>query len=301
MPLIEYVPKEFSAEHMRVIGQANQIIEAYRQAGYDLTIRQLYYQFVARGLIPNEEKSYKRLIGIIGDARLAGLIDWRAIVDRTRSLVAPAHWGGPAEIVEAAAESYAIDKWAGQPERVEVWVEKEALVNVLEQVCEPWDVPYFACRGYTSLSEMWAAGQRLIGYQDEGQRPVVIYLGDHDPSGVDMTRDITDRLVVTFEATDVEVVRLALNMDQIQQFNPPPNPAKVTDSRAKGYIERFGDESWELDAMNPTDIAALIDQEIQAHLDPQLFEEKRAEQEADREKLRNAAAKFQQEQEDEED
>jgi hypothetical protein len=161
VPKICYIPKKFNAEHERLIDLSNEIIADYHAQGYDLTLRQVYYQMVARDVIPNTMQSYKRLGGIIDDARLAGLIDWIAIVDRTRNLRALSHWEDPAEVIESAAASYRIDKWKSQDYRPEVWVEKDALVGVIGQVCERWDVPYFSCRGYTSSSEMWAASQRL--------------------------------------------------------------------------------------------------------------------------------------------
>jgi hypothetical protein len=238
----------------------NGIVEEYGAQGYDLTLRQVYYQCVSRDLIPNDEKSYDKLGRIVGDARMAGLIDWRAIVDRTRTLRGNSHWGTPSDIMLSAAKSFAVDKWAkeyGQDFRPEVWVEKDALVGVVGRVCEELDVSYFSCRGYTSLSEMWAASQRLLGYRRQGQTPFVIHLGDHDPSGIDMSRDITDRLEL-FTRRGLQFERIALNTDQVRRYNPPPNPAKLSDSRATGYIARFGKESWELDALNPDVIADLI-------------------------------------------
>jgi hypothetical protein len=172
------------------------------------------------------------------------------------------HWDSPADIIEACAKQFQIDKWATQDNYLEVWVEKDALVGVLEVACRPLDVPYFSCRGYTSQSEMWAAAMRLVHKIKAGKEVHIIHLGDHDPSGIDMSRDIGDRLNLFVRHHTggrlVEVRRIALNMDQIQQYGPPPNPAKVTDSRAAGYIERFGDESWELDALPPDVLAKLI-------------------------------------------
>lgn len=292
MPCIEYVQKDFSDEHLVVIHQANVIIQEYQQAGFDLTIRQLYYQFVARGLLVNEEKSYKRLIDIMGHARLAGLVDWNAIVDRTRHLETRPRWLAPQDIIRDDAEQFHIDLWEGQPQRMEVWVEKEALAGVLDRVCTQRDIPWFCCRGYTSLSEMWAAAERMIEYQEGGQKPVILYLGDHDPSGIDMTRDITERLVVTFGATELEVERIALNMEQIWQFNPPPNPAKLSDSRAPGYVKRFGHESWELDAMDPADIADLINSEVDRRLDIDLYNDQLRRRAEGREELRILAEHY---------
>lgn len=256
MPKICYVERKFSASSQEMIDHANTIIEEYAAQGYDLTLRQLYYQFVSRDLIPNNQQSYKRLGSIINDARLAGLIDWSRLVDRTWNLHALSHWSSPSEIVSACANQYRIDKWATQPHRIEVWIEKEALAGVFERVCDELDVPFFSCRGYTSQSEMWAAGQRLKGIVKRKQKPIILHFGDHDPSGVDMTRDITDRLALFMGGVRLE--RLALNMDQIQQYQPPPNPAKTTDARAEGYIAKYGDDSWELDALEPDVLANLV-------------------------------------------
>jgi hypothetical protein len=256
MPKIKYQDIAFTAKSLEVIGQANKIIAQYAAQGFDLTLRQLYYQFVSRDLIANRQSEYKRLGSIVNDARLAGLIDWATIVDRTRELVSVSHWDDPSAIVNACAESFRVDKWENQEFRPEVWIEKDALVGVIEGVCTAWDVPFFSCRGYTSQSEMWAGAMRLRSYQRAGQKPYIIHLGDHDPSGKDMSRDIRERMA--FFGVDLKFQRIALNMDQVEQYSPPPNPAKITDSRAEGYIAEFGAESWELDALEPTVLAALI-------------------------------------------
>lgn len=239
MPLIEYVPKKFAPKSLQTIVMANRILEEYAADGYELTLRQLYYQFVARDLIENTQKSYKLLGKVVNDGRLAGLIDWKAIIDRTRNLEKNPHWEDPGQFLRSVVPQFAIDKWDNQPTRVEVWIEKDALVGVIERICGENDVPYFSCRGYTSQSELWSASQRLQEYEKDGQSIVVLHLGDHDPSGKDMTRDIEDRLRL-FGCSDLEVRRIALNMDQVRQYRPPPNPAKITDSRAKSYIKQFG-------------------------------------------------------------
>jgi hypothetical protein len=257
MPKIKYQDFTFRKATLEVIKQANEILTTYRAQGYDLTLRQLYYQFVSRGLIDNKDTEYKKLGSIINDARLAGVIDWDAIVDRTRSLRSLSHWENPASIIESAAYSYNYPKWSLQTYQPEVWVEKDALIGVVQQICDTLDIPCFSCRGYTSQTAMWDAAQRLKGHKKRGKVPYVIHLGDHDPSGMDMTRDITDRLR-TFGG-NIRVNRIALNWDQVQQYSPPPNPAKLTDARAEGYIAEYGEESWELDALEPSVIADLIE------------------------------------------
>ncbi len=267
---IQYVPKNFSGGSLAVIDQANAILDEYAGDGLDLTLRQLYYQFVARGLLENKQTAYKRLGSIVSDARLAGLIDWTRIEDRTRNLQGLTHWRSPAEVLQAARDSYRVDHWKGQDYQVEVWIEKDALVGVIESICHELDVPFFACRGYVSQSEMWTAAQRLLIYDKAGRSPIILHLGDHDPSGVDMTRDIVDRMA-TF-GVDLGVRRLALNMNQVEQYSPPPNPAKITDSRAAGYIDRFGNQSWELDALEPRVLRSLIDEHVRKYRDPDALE-----------------------------
>lgn len=287
MPKVKYVKKRFSPATLHMIAQANTIIEEYQAQGFELTLRQLYYQFVSRDLIPNTQKSYKHLGNVVNDGRLAGTIDWLAIVDRTRNLQSNSHWGGPGEIVEACARQFQIDKWEGQENRPEVWIEKDALAGVIEKVCKRNDVAFFSCRGYTSQSEMWVAAQRLERYRDNGQTPVIIHLGDHDPSGIDMSRDIDDRLALFMGG--VEVKRIALNMDQVNKYSPPPNPAKVTDSRAEKYIEKYGHESWELDALEPKVLEKLIEKTILSLRDDDMWGERVREENAHKQKLEDVA------------
>ncbi|MGW4728903.1 hypothetical protein ACWEQC_06930 [Streptomyces shenzhenensis] len=285
-----YVPKTFTPAHQRLIDMAEQICREYAQQGFDLTLRQLYYQFVARDVIANKQTEYKRLGGIINDARLAGQLDWDYIVDRTRNLRGLSHWETPHEIIRSAASSYRTERWANQPHRVEVWIEKDALVGVITGVCERYDVDYFSCRGYTSQSELWGAAQRMIRYQRAGQKPVIIHLGDHDPSGVDMTRDIEERMRLF--GADVEVRRIALNMDQVEEHQPPPNPAKLTDSRATSYIREHGRSSWELDALNPTLLDQLIEEEIWSWRDIDLWDEATQAMDRERQLLRTVARRW---------
>lgn len=268
MPREAFVQKRFTAKNEAVILQANDIIADYQRQGFTLTLRQLYYQFVARALIPNSMQSYKRLGQIVNDGRMAGLIDWEAIEDRTRNVQSVATWDDPQDIIDASAASFRVDRWASQPAHVEVWIEKEALVGVIEPVCTEFFVPFFACRGYTSQSEQWRAGRRLRRKHRDGKRVVVLHLGDHDPSGLDMTRDNDERLALFAGDEDVvEIRRLALNMDQVRKYRPPPNPAKETDNRFADYIKRHGDQSWELDALDPTVIDKLIRDQIGTLID----------------------------------
>ena len=257
----------FKSATLDVINQANEIIEEYQADGFDLTLRQLYYQFVSRDLIPNSQKSYSRLGDIISNARLNGDIDWKAIKDRTRQLKENLHFENPAEAIENISEWYKIDTRADQETYIECWVEKEALVGVVERACRKLDIPYFACRGYVSQTAMYEASKRFQNIQNyEYKNVIILHLGDHDPSGIDMTRDIAERLNDVFNIP-VEIRRIALNMQQIEKYNPPPNPAKLTDSRVGGYLKKYGSQSWELDALDPKTITLLIEREASKYTD----------------------------------
>lgn len=289
MTYIQYKEVNFRFKSRAMIDIANDICAEYMAQGYTLTLRQLYYQFVARGHIANSQKEYTNLGNLISDARLAGLLDWDAIEDRTRNLEVQATWESPKDIIEGAAKQFKYDYWDTQPVRIEVWVEKEALVGVIERTAFKYRCPFFACRGYSSQSEAWRAGQRFKNYNDCGQPVKVIHLGDHDPSGIDMTRDNRDRLLLFSEDSDVEVIRVALNEDQVRQYNPPPNPAKLTDTRAADYVRKFGNESWELDALDPTVIDGLISAEIEKYIDWDNWDEIKEKEQQSRKKIKEIA------------
>jgi hypothetical protein len=287
-----FIERTFKDDTLAVIDLANGIIRQYRDQGFTLTLRQLYYQFVARGLLQNRQQEYKRLGSIVNDGRLAGLIDWAAIEDRTRNVEKPNTWDDPSSVLSAVASQYKEDLWADQPSRPEVWIEKDALVGVIEPACERWRMSYLACRGYVSQSEAYSAGKRFEAMmRRDQQRPIVLHLGDHDPSGMDMTNDNTNRLAM-FARQGVKVIRLALNWNQIEQYNPPPNPAKETDSRSGPYMLQYGESSWELDALEPTVIDRLIDDAVREIVDLERWNAAEADEGKRRDQLAELSARW---------
>lgn len=315
-----FIPKSFNPKHRAIIDRANSIMKRYASQGYDLSLRQLYYQFIAHysdlfpgngpGGSPNTEQNYKMLGNVISDARLAGELDWDTLVDRGRETVENLHFNNPADRIEAAARNYLIPLWEGQPCHVEVMVEKQALEGVLEPVCRRLDVPFTANKGYSSSSAMYQCGKRLEEKLDEGKRVKIIYLGDHDPSGLDMSRDVEDRLKLfstfgdwdesdktvydsgRYDEDQFEVIRIALNMDQVRRYAPPPNPTKLTDSRAGGYVRRFGMECWELDALDPETLAGLVRDEVNSHLDLEVWDARREKWQNEKNELLTMAADY---------
>ena len=212
MKILYEQPAKIQKKTEEIISEADRIITEFRGQGYDLTVRQLFYQFVGTQPLSkyfeNSENNYKRLDRIVRDARMWGMLDWDALVGRQRSLAGNNHWENPEDLIQWASKDFAIDLWLDQLWRVEVWVEKDALKGVVGRVCSELDLDHFSCRGYASTTSMWEVSQRLPEHQEKGKQTVILQLGDHDPSGIDMTRDIQDRLLGFGVPTEVK--RLAL-------------------------------------------------------------------------------------------
>src|ERR1043165_2642333 len=222
----EYVRKRFNDANYDLIETINEIIDDYLAQDFRLTVRQLYYQLVARDIIPNTLQEYKRVAGIINDGKLAGMIDWDAIEDRTREFVRRTRWQSGEQILKAAVSSFHKDMWEWQAYRVFVIVEKEALVGVLERTCEKYDVPLLAARGYPSGTVVREFVQSdIMQCRPSGKEPIILHLGDHDPSGIDMTRDLRDSIQL-LAGDDIEVRRIALTMDQTEELNQGKGDAR---------------------------------------------------------------------------
>lgn len=257
MAKIQFRETKFRAESLARIQQMVEIVDEYATAGLKLTARQLYYQFVSRGYIENKVQSYKNLTSLLTDARYAGLIDWEAIEDRGRQPDTPSEWDSIQALVRTAVRSYRLPRWEGQPCYAELWVEKQALAGVLEPMAREFHVTLSVNKGYSSASAMFEAAQRFQRNGNEGYPNYLFYLGDHDPSGEDMVRDIEDRLN-EFGVEELRVEKIALTMEQVRKFRPPPNPAKTTDSRFEAYEAKHGKQSWEVDALPPDELQRLI-------------------------------------------
>jgi hypothetical protein len=280
-----FTEHRFTAVTLKRIELANSILEGLARQGYMISLRQLYYQLVAKGAIPNSQKEYKKLGDTLNKARLAGLVDWATLEDRGRGLKGGDNgYDDPAHFVANAGDGYYIKWWEGQDNYVEVWVEKDALVGVVQRPCDRYRVPFFSCRGYSSASEQYAAGKRFARQDHDGRTCHILHLGDHDPSGLDMTRDNEEKAIM-FSGVEVLVHRIALNMPQVEELRPPPNPAKMTDSRVGNYIANYGRKSWELDALPPAYLDNLIDTHIRELIDTDKMDDRKAQEARDAEDM----------------
>lgn len=242
-----------------MLERINSILEEYRNDGYVLTLRQLYYQLVSKDIIPNNDREYAKLSNILKKGRMAGIVDWSAIEDRVRVPKLPYWVRDVQHAIQDTIEQYRVDRMQGQQRNIEIWVEKDALSNVLFRVTSKYHIRLMVNRGYSSISAMYDAHRRLRSGD------VILYFGDHDPSGKDMVRDIRERMEEFGREVDVRPV--ALTMEQIRRFNPPPNPAKITDPRAKWYIREYGRTSWELDALPPRELIRLAKEAVEELID----------------------------------
>jgi len=262
------------------------IVNEYQEQRIALTLRQLYYQLVARDIISNQQREYKRLGTLVTDARYCGLIDWRAIEDRVRVPKRAAQFDDLEDLVDAALRSYRLDRWQDQPYYVELFTEKDALSSILWPIADEHHIYFCVNRGYASATAIYDASKRLQAAIYKDQIPVVLYLGDHDPSGLDMVRDIFDRLYEILEVGRcLKVEHIALTWGQIEEYQPPPNPAKLSDSRAADYIAKHGEESWEVDALPPDTLYNVVHNAIKAYVDPDTLQEVLEQEAADKKRL----------------
>jgi hypothetical protein len=308
-----FIDHRFGDATRALIEKAEELLDEYESEGYDVTLRQLYYRFIALDLFPddwmdveynkkngldpdtkNTDKNYGRFGDIMGNARLAGLLDWKMFSDRGREAVSRTHFTSVAEFLDP--DLFTMDLWGDQENYVECMVEKQALEGVLIPVCRELDITFTANKGYSSLSALYEAGKRLRSKRRQGREVHVIYLGDHDPSGIDMTRNVEEQLSM-FSKGEVTVHRVALNMDQIKARGKkaPPNPVKLRDARSKGYVERFGNKCWELDALEARDLAEIVRKAVTGLRNTTEWNAAIKRQEAIQEELRKIVERFENE------
>lgn len=273
--------RHWQARKEDVVQHIVDIVEEYDADGYILTLRQLHYQLVKSNWIVNHDSAYKKLGNILDDCKYAGIVDWDNIEDRGRVPHILYSVDDPEEALNDTVNQYRLDRQKGQTNYVELWTEKDALSGILKRTTEKYHIKLVVNKGYTSSSAIYKAYQRIIAALRNDQAFTILYFGDHDPSGLDMVRDIRDRLTFmlkngTFELNDIEdfftIIPIGLTMAQIKQYNLPPNPTKLTDSRSNAYIKKYGKICWEVDALNPQTLTAIVESNIKDQIDIDQYE-----------------------------
>lgn len=272
----------------------NLIIEQYANLGYKMTLRQLYYQLVSKAIIPNNKNEYGKLSTLLKEGRMAGYVDWNAIEDRLRVPYIPYSVDNIQDAIEDTISHYRLDRQRGQDTYVEVWVEKDALSGILKRVTRKYHINLLVNRGYGSVTAMHDA---YIRYKEQilaGKNIKLLYLGDHDPSGIDMIRDIRTRVGEMLDgyADYFEIENIALTMKQVRQYNPPENPTKLTDPRSKWYVDKFGYHSWEVDALDPQTLHELVTNNIEKNINMDIFNDVLDEEKEDKTELKTILDEF---------
>lgn len=296
----QFRTKKLNKQKLELLNHIDVIIKEYQRQNIKLTLRQLYYQLVARDIIPNVVKEYQKLSCLLTDARYNGDVDWEAIEDRIRVPDIPSEWDNVLDLIRSAKASYRLPRWKDQDYYIELFTEKDALSSILSPIAIKFHISFCVNRGYTSASAIYDLSKRIIEKIEEGKKIIVLYLGDHDPSGLDMVRDIRDRLTELLEEGDksysfdewVEVIPVALTQEQIRKYNPPPNPAKITDPRVKGYISEFGKTSWEVDALRPEIMIKIVEGAVINFLDFDKYKKVMEQEKKDMDNLEKFAKKL---------
>jgi len=286
-----------SKDNLEKLEEINRIIERYRTQGYRLTLRQLYYQLVSRAIIANRVQEYAKLSSVLVKGRMGGAVDWDAIEDRLRKPKLPYCVTGIKNAIDDTIEQYRLNRMEGQDNYLEIWCEKDAISNILYRITSEFHVRLMVNRGYSSCTAMHDAYNRFRRARIRKQKVKILYLGDHDPSGLDMIRDVEDRQDEF--GVNPEVLHIAITREQIDEFNPPPNPAKITDPRADWYISRHGETSWEVDALPPETLHEVLRESIIALLDMDKYRAVIAQEEIDKERLKEFAEDVEDDEDDE--
>lgn len=284
---IQYKQLRFTRASEQMLEKVNGILTEYAADNYVLTLRQLYYQLVSRNIIRNDQKQYKQLGELLVKGRMAGVIDWESITDKGRISRLPYWVTGIRGALNDTVRQYRLDRMDEQETKIEVWVEKEALSNIFERVTYKYHVSLMVNKGYSSCSAMHDAWERLENQDDV----LILYFGDHDPSGIDMARDIANRFA-EFGAQNIRVERPALTMEQIRRFNCPVNPVKFTDSRTENYVKLYGKKCWELDALPPRELTNIIERSIRKNIDVSQYEAMLEKEAEEKKVITNFASKY---------
>ena len=267
-----------SSANMQEIRQA---LRAILSEDHPMTVRQVFYRAVSAKVIDKTEGEYKQtIVRLLTDMRRSGEIPFGWITDNTRWMRKPRTYHSLRGMLEVTKQTYRRALWDSQASYVEVWLEKDALAGVLYEQTEIWDVPLMVTRGYPSVSYLFAAGSTI---RDQGKPAFLYYLGDHDPSGRDITRATEAGLREFAPDAEIYFERLAVTEEQIRLLHLPTRPTKATDSRGK----HFQGESVEVDAIPSSVLRALVQQAIEQHVNERELQRLREIERQEREALEN--------------
>lgn len=265
----------FRSTTQRVVDAAIARIDDYEAAGFTPTLRQLFYRLVSDGVLINCKPDYRNFGRHLNEAKEAGIIDWDSVEDRTRRVRGLKRYSSTKEMLEEAVTNWHMDYWYDQPCRPEVWIEKDALLGIIEPVCNEYDVRFYSLRGWGRPADNFSTVQRFLrDFQLDPARPVgvILHLGDFDPTGSAVSGHIEEEAKryateLANDASFVDVRRIALTKEQINEYNIAPNKIgeddadkKENESRRPAYLAANNGcgDTWELDALDPAQLQAIV-------------------------------------------
>lgn len=252
-----------------------------------MTVRQVFYQMTSRGYVPKTEAAYKGIIcRLLADIRLDGTIPFSYIADNTRWMRKPRTFNDADEALKLNIETYRRAMWLHMPVYVEIWMEKDALAGIVYDITEKWDVPLMVTRGYSSLSFLYESARTI---REQKKPAYIYYLGDYDPSGLDIARAVEEKLRRFAQGAEIHFQRIGVNEKQIEMWNLPTRPTKQTDTRTRNFNS---DTSVELDAIPPRDLRDLVEFNIVRHVDMEQYYELRKIEKLERESLYWVTSRF---------
>jgi len=262
--------------------RTRELIEAAREILAEhrpMTVRQVFYQLVSRQATENTQSRYNAVSKMLVTARKENIIPWKWIEDRLRRPRQVSMWGGLPDFAETVGRLYRRDVWPSQPEYFEVWVEKDALSGIFQDVLDDYGVALNVGRGYDGWDSIHNAAERFR----DGEGAAILYFGDFDPSGEDMVRSLRDRLA--FFGCEPEIIKCALTRADIERYSLPPALTKRSDTRRKAFVQRHGDVAVELDAMPINVLRERLVNEVKARMDMQALVETQRIEEAERQRV----------------
>ncbi len=268
-----------------LIATCREIIEQVQP----ISVRGVCYRLLVAGLIDSMAvKNTQKISRLLVQAREEGVIPWEWIVDETRSTEREPHWLDLKQYAGAISRSYRRDFWEYQENRVVVISEKSTVAGILRPALEAHGVPFMSFHGYSSTTKLHEMAQEI---QDDDREYVFLYVGDYDPSGLHMSEvDLPERFK-KYGADDFTLRRIALTEDDIAIL-PPTLDAKKTDPRYKWYVDNYGTDAWELDAMDPNQLRGRVADEIQRYIDPETWERHKLTEKAEQETVRTIAERM---------
>jgi hypothetical protein len=263
------------AKTIRLIETARDILAE----AHPMTVRQIYYQLVSRQVIKNDRSQYQAVSKALVEARREGTVPWDWIEDRLRRPRHVSMWDGLGDFADTCRKAYRRDVWATQPAYLEVWLEKDALSGIFEDALNEYGVTLNVGRGYDGWASIHNAALRF----GDGNRATVLYFGDFDPSGEDMVRSLRERLADC--GSRPEIIKSALNAEDIEHYKLPPDFTKSSDTRAAAFVARHGDRAVELDALPADVLRDRLFQEVSGRMDLAAWRAIRQQEEAERRRL----------------